>query len=81
MDQACELIFQNDVMDEVDAEAIFERFYTKNNAGTGRDTGLGLAIVKELCEGMREVFSPDRSTDIYKSIRFFQPAGNRTSVP
>lgn len=51
--QICELVFQNDVVDDVDAEAIFERFYTKGNAGSSRDTGLGLAIVKELCEGMQ----------------------------
>lgn len=74
MDQACELIFQNDVMDEVDAEAIFERFYTKNNAGTGRDTGLGLAIVKELCEGMQgSVFA--RQEHRHLQIHTIFPAG------
>ena len=74
MDQACELIFQNDVMDEVDAEAIFERFYTKNNAGTGRDTGLGLAIVKELCEGMQgSVFA--RLEQRHLQIHTIFPAG------
>lgn len=59
---------------DVDAEAIFERFYTKNNAGTGRDTGLGLAIVKELCEGMQgSVFA--RQEHRHLQIHTIFPAG------
>ena len=39
-DNTCELVFENDLVDDVDTKAIFERFYTKDNGGSGRDTGL-----------------------------------------
>jgi signal transduction histidine kinase len=37
---------------EVNAERIFERFYTSNPARTGQSTGLGLAIAREIVTRM-----------------------------
>jgi signal transduction histidine kinase len=42
----------NKTCGEVDAERIFERFYTADASRTGKNTGLGLAIARELTERM-----------------------------
>ena len=39
-------------LSELDAERIFERFYTADASRTSKNTGLGLAIAKELTERM-----------------------------
>ena len=47
-----EIANQADGLNELDAERIFERFYTADAARTSKNTGLGLAIVKELAVRM-----------------------------
>lgn len=45
------LSFENDVIDEdIQINALFERFYTADNSRSKQNSGLGLAIVKELVE-------------------------------
>lgn len=46
------LYFRNDCKNEVDVNALFERFYTGDHARSHANTGLGLAIVKELVENL-----------------------------
>lgn len=51
-DEIC-IQFQNAVLnDDICVEALFDRFYTADNARNNKNTGLGLAIVKELTEKM-----------------------------
>lgn len=44
------LAFHNDIREDIDVNAMFERFYTGDHARFQANTGLGLAIVKELVE-------------------------------
>ncbi|MDR0491811.1 MAG: HAMP domain-containing histidine kinase [Oscillospiraceae bacterium] len=47
-----EIANKADGLAEIDAEQIFERFYTADASRTGKGTGLGLAITKELITQM-----------------------------
>ena len=48
------VIFKNKVLniEQIDADRLFERFYTANLSRSGNTTGLGLAIVKEIAQNI-----------------------------
>ena len=59
-----EIANQADGLNELDAERIFERFYTADASRTSKNTGLGLAIVKELAVRMGGDVSANVAGDV-----------------
>jgi signal transduction histidine kinase len=67
-----DIIFQNKVThpEEVEAERLFDRFYTADSSRSGSTTGLGLAIVKEIVQNMGgEVFARMENDMLYICVR------------
>jgi signal transduction histidine kinase len=70
------IIFSNKVLnaDLINADRLFERFYTADLSRKGNTTGLGLAVVKEIIQNMGgevNAFIEKDKMNICVSLRFF----------
>lgn len=73
-----EIANRADGLAELDAERVFERFYTADMSRTSKNTGLGLAIAQELTERMGGRISAEVENDmLVMRADFTNPSLNR----